>query len=253
MKVLSYNIRNGADDTYDTLVRFINAEKPDILCLQEVNGWHEGSPSRIERFAQATGLEHWQFGDSNTDFKLVTFTRSPIIRGESVASGLWHSAVHIEVPYHHTTLNIWNVHLDPRAPGYRMSEVKRLLSLMEEPERVIIAGDLNSVSKADSYPSNLLNTLLARDIPKFGKKKLSYGETDLLTRAGLVDTAVRRHHNEATVPTASNHDENHSVALRLDYILASQDVDTTITQVAPIKNALTDVISDHYPVVATVN
>lgn len=247
MKILSYNLRSGAIDTYQDLVALITTEKPDVLCLQEANGWHLGTPSRLQQFAEATGFHAWQFGDSNTDFKLVTYSRLPIVAGESLTEGFWHSAVRITVSWENTPLTIWNIHLDPRAPSYRVAEITQLISLADTSERVVVTGDLNSVSQSDTYPPDLLKKLLLSGIEKFGTTNLSFDELDLFANAGLIDTFARRKVTENTVPTPANNDLFHAAHLRLDYLLASPSIDSLITNVTVIKNSRTDRISDHYP------
>ena len=252
MKILSYNLYNGADRSYDDLVTFINDEKPDILCLQEANYWQEGSPSRIEQFAQATGFKSWQFGDSNTDFKLVTFSRQPIISSECVTNGFWHSTVRVTVAWRSTQLTIWNIHLDPRTPDLRLSETERLTSIIGTPKSTIITGDFNSISRTDPYPANLIDQLHVNGIQKFGETQLSFKEMQNLLNAGFVDITAALGKTDTTVPTPSNDDNAHSIALRLDYILASLDIAPLVKIASVIKNDLTDTISDHYPVTAIV-
>ncbi len=252
MKILSYNLCSGAVSTYDNLVRFINTEKPDILCLQEANGWNTGSPTRIEAFAKATGFDFWRFGDSNTDFKLLTLSRLPITDGQTITEGFWHCAVRVTVTVKGAPFTVWNVHLDPRAPTKRLFEAQRLTSHIDSSKRVIITGDLNSLGRADSYPKNLLNKLLAQGIKKFGTTRLSFKELDCFITAGLIDVAAQRQIPTTTVPTPANDDANHAIALRLDYILASPSVDSLIKSMSVVKNDLTDRISDHYPVAISI-
>lgn len=251
IKVLSYNLRDGAKDTYDSLVTFINAEKPDILCLQEANGWNEKAPSRVEAFAQATGFHEWRVGHSNTDFDLITFSRLPIASSQTATSGFWHSALQTVVTWDSMQLSIWNVHLDPRTPQNRIAEVERLIAAIGNNGYTLVAGDLNSISMSDSYPPDLLNKLLARDIEKFGTNQLSFDELTCLTEAGFVDVAVQARTTEPTVPTPANSDDSHAIPLRLDYILTTPELSHLCTNVSVIKSNLTDHISDHYPVVMT--
>lgn len=251
IKVLSYNLRNGAIDTYDSLVTFINTEKPDILCVQEAVGWREGSPSRIERFANATGFPAWQRGGSNTGFDVITFSRLPIITSQTLTDGFWHSALQTVLSWEDMQLHVWNTHLDFHAPKSRLREIQKLIAAIGHADYAIIAGDLNSISESDSYPSSLLNKLLAHDIKKFGTKQLSFDELRLLSEAGFVDVAAQAHAAEWTVPTPANSDDSHAIPLRLDYILTTPELSHLCTNVSVIKSNLTDHISDHYPVVMT--
>lgn len=249
MKILTYNLRNGATDTYDILVDFIKQEKPDIVCVQEANGWTNNDSELIQRFADRTGLKHFSLGNSNTDFKLVTFSKQPIISSQCITEGFWHSALKITVPWNKKQLTVWNIHLDPRTPAHRQEETMRLLSHINQPvEQIIITGDFNSISPADDYSPHLLKNLLAAGIQKFGTEQLSYDAMTAFIDTGLIDTMAAHNSITTTVPTAANQDEAHAIALRLDYFMTSPDVNDSITSVSVIKNHLTNRISDHYPI-----
>jgi exodeoxyribonuclease III len=249
---MSYNLRNGAVSTYDKLIECIQKLQPDVLCVQEANSWHEGTPSLIETFAQSTGMPYWQFGNSNTDYKLVTFSKYPITNGLCVTEGFWHSALRITIPWQNTELTIWNVHFDPRSRRHRLAEATLLIQHIEKVERTIITGDLNSISRLDDYPSDLLDKLLENSIKKFGNKVLSFSVLDYLSDNGFIDTAAQGNALETTVPTKSNVDFAHAIELRLDYVMASKDIAPYVRRVDVVKSELTDVISDHYPVLATI-
>jgi exonuclease III len=99
MRIVSQNLYNGAQDTYSELQEFVTRQNADILCLQEANGWNDGTPSRIEDFSAKVGLPYTVFGDSNTRFKLATLSRLPILSSEVITDGFWHSAVRTTVGY----------------------------------------------------------------------------------------------------------------------------------------------------------
>lgn len=254
MKVLAYNLRDGAQHTYGELVNFIQTQQPDILCLQEANDWQLGSPTRLEAFAAATQYDHWQFGDSNTQFKLVTFSKIPLIDASSVRHGFWHSAVKITIMHHDTPLTIWNVHLDPRTEESRLQEVQRLLAIVHKTqEATIITGDLNSLSRADNYSSDTTMALKHHSITKFGSPNPRYDVTDFLKESGMADMAAELRSIHTTIPTTSNHDPAHEVALRLDYLFATTAASRLVEEVRVLKNRHTHLISDHYPLLASLH
>lgn len=251
MKILTYNIGNGARRTLKSLIAYVNLENPDILCIQEANEWQDGSPSYLRQFSDATGFKYWEFGKSKTGFNLIIFAKKPIISSQTYHSGFWHSAVHAEIPYGDTSLHVWNVHLDPKAPQFRIKEIHKLLRLTKHQEKLIVTGDLNSIKSSDPYAPNLLEELLDIGITKFGRDKLSFAEIETLTGSGLID--MMSNSFETTVPTPYNKDANHAIGLRLDYILASSSVASNISDVTVVKNIMTDEISDHYPIRALLN
>jgi endonuclease/exonuclease/phosphatase family metal-dependent hydrolase len=252
MRIASYNLYEGAQNTGAELRDFVAEQELDVLCLQEANGWADGSPSQLEEFARATGLNSQVYGDSNTRFKLATFAKAPITDSTVHTDGFWHSAVHSVVQLDDAPLHIWNVHLNPGTEDQRLAEAKLLMSLIDPNEHTLITGDFNSLSRTDHYPDGLIHDLAAKGIAKFGTNSLRYDVTDYFTEAGLVDVAASLNQRSNTVPTPANQDVYHAAELRLDYMFATQGLARVIKEIAVIKTPLTDVISDHYPIVATV-
>lgn len=168
MRIVSYNLFEGAQNNYDQLKQFIGEYNPDIVCLQETNGWDNGSPSRLERFCKDTGLSHHVFGRGNTVYTLATVSKVPILSSTVHKDGFWHCAVHIKVMFGTEFLNIWNVHLSPVDEISRLAEVKRLIAMINIDENTIVVGDFNSLSREDNYPNALHKELLKLNIIKFG-------------------------------------------------------------------------------------
>ena len=250
--VMSYNLFEGAQESYSQLVDFINANNVDILCLQEVNGWHDNSFARLKDFAKKCGLTNYVFGDSNTEFKLATLSKYPLLSSHVYTDGFWHSLIESRIAIDEAELTVFNVHLNPRWEEPRKEEVKQLLTLVKTNEPTLIVGDFNSLSKQDNYTPSLLHELQVRGITKFGRDELEFSVTTILETAGFIDVAATFDSKTATVPSAFNKDKNHEVPLRLDYIFASPSVAAAATSVSVIKNANTDAISDHYPILVNI-
>ncbi len=251
MRIASYNLYEGAQNTEAELRQFVDEQDLDVLCLQEANGWADGSPTQLDDFADVTGLSNWVYGDSNTRFKLATLSKSPIVDSEVHTDDFWHSAIHSIVQGDTEPLHIWNVHLNPGNEDQRLAEAKLLMSLIDPDERALIMGDFNSLSRTDEYSEDLISELTAKGITKFGTTNLRYDVTDFFTEAGLVDVAASLASRTNTVPTPANQDVYHAAELRLDYMFATQGLAKVIKHIEVIKTPLTDSISDHYPLVAT--
>jgi exodeoxyribonuclease-3 len=252
MKVVSYNLFEGAGATKSELAEFINGEQPDIVCLQEANGWGDDEQGRNKEFASEVDLPFYVYGDSNTRFKLATFSRTPFVGSEVHKNGFWHSAIKASVQHSGDTIDVWNVHLDPRSEANRLDEASVLASMVSKAKKAIAVGDFNSLSATDDYAPDLIEQLRSKGIRKFGEIALRYDVMDYFVAQGLVDVAQALGTNEWTVPTPANTDAHHADRLRLDYMLATQDLASSITSMATVKNKLTDKISDHYPLVVTI-
>ena len=252
MKVVSCNLFEGASATKSELAEFINGERPDVVCLQEANGWGDDGQSRAKEFASEVGLPFYVYSDSNTHFKLATFSRTPFVSSEIRKNGFWHSAIRASIQHSGDTIDVWNVHLDPRSEANRLDEASILASMVSKAKKAIAMGDFNSLSATDTYAPDLIEQLQSKGIRKFGEIALRYDVMDYFAAQGLIDVAQALGTNEWTVPTPANTDAHHADRLRLDYMLATQDLAPSITSMAAAKNELTDKISDHYPLVATI-
>lgn len=249
IKLITYNLFEGAHTSYAQLVDFVKSSDVGILCLQEVNEWQNNDFAQLKDFAAQCGFSHYIFGDSNTEFKLATLSRYPITSQQVYVDEFWHSVIVAQMG----GVTIVNLHLNPKWEGPRIDEVKKLLTLIDANTPTILVGDFNSLSKQDRYPGSLLTELQTHGITKFGRDELTFSVTDMLESAGFIDIAAKFGSLENTVPSAFNKDKNHEVPLRLDYVFASKLAAQDIKGVEIVKNETTDIISDHYPLSVNVD
>jgi exodeoxyribonuclease III len=251
MRIASYNLFEGAQDDLSLLQDFVRQQDIDVLCVQEANGWNDGEPTQLERLAAETGLDSYVYGDSNTRYKLATLSRLPILRSQVYTDGFWHSAIQTTIRHDDETLDFWNIHLNPGDEDSRLAEAAKIVGMIDMAKSAIVMGDFNSLSEADRYPDELISQLTQQGIKKFGTDRLRFDVVDYFTRGGLVDLANELGNRETTVPTPANTDMHHAAKMRLDYMFATRALIGSVSNMAVPKNALTDTISDHYPVVLT--
>lgn len=251
MRIATYNLFEGARDTLPLVQDFVKQQDIDVLCVQEANGWNDGKPSLLETLAANTGLNAYVYGDSNTRYKLATLSRNTILSSQVYTEGFWHCVVQATVQNGDETLDIWNIHLNPRDEGSRLIEAARIVEMVDTTKPAIVMGDFNSLSEADHYPDELIGSLSLQGIKKFGTDKLRFDVTDYFARHGLVDLAAMAGKRETTVPTPANNDKYHAAKMRLDYMFATSSLIDSVHNISVPKDGLTDVISDHYPVVLT--
>jgi len=253
MKVVSYNCFEGAQHTRDYLVGCLNNLNADVVQLQEINGWGEGSATPFQRFAQEGHYAAAVFGNSNTRFKLGTYARPTALHSEVLTQGFWHSAIHTELPYHDGSLYLWNVHLNPRAEDDRLCEIDAILEAVDFDSYTLITGDFNSLARYDTYnQQSLLEELRVCGLKKFGETALRFDVIDRLNEAGLVDIGSR-YLWQNTVPTPANTDTAHATDLRLDYAFATPKLAKRVSGYRVVKDELSDRASDHYPIEITFN
>lgn len=252
LKIISYNLFRGAQATMDELISFLKQEDPDVICLQEINEWHINDFEMLMYVADRTGMRTYVYGDSNTDYKLATLSKHPIITTSVYKNNIWHSLIDCSIEVKGRVLRVVNVHLNPHAESSRAIEIEHLLSQLSEDTPTIIVGDFNSISREDNYPENLLSKLKTAGIDKFSDSELLYDTTDLLKEANYIDMAADLSTITNTVPTTYNTDKNHLVPLRLDYAYSNRALHDSIANVSVIKSDLTNQISDHYPLSITI-
>lgn len=253
MKIISYNIFEGAADGRDRLADYINGHAPDVLCLQEANGWDADGQKVAKEFADKAGMPNPVFGVSNTPYHLAILSRTPLTSSKVQTEGFCHCAIQARVPYGDGDgdLQLRNVHLDPRTEDQRVAEAKLLLTMMGTSQPTLAMGDLNSLSPDDAYPADLLEQLLKQGVKKFGETELRFDVMKTFAAGGLTDVAHKLGTADSSVPTPANADADHAAKLRLDYLLADQKALPLVTSVVVEKTAQTDRISDHYPLVIT--
>lgn len=260
IRIASYNLWDGSKRTYFRFIDFVKEQHFDVLCLQEINGWQDDNFAKLNDFADRTGFTDNEYGNSNSEFKLATLSTLPIVSKTVHQEGFWHCVVEVHVKLGDTELVIFNVHLDPWKEDPRVLEVERLLNKIDGGVATIITGDFNSLSRQDNYPPEFLTTLQQRKFYKFGQDQLEYRVTDKLAEAGFTDVAANLAHMDITAPTPYGESEADSEGVpvseapaRVDYVFANTKAMAFVKDFEVIKNEETNKISDHYPIVVTLD
>ena len=260
IKIASYNLWNGSQNTYYRFIDFVKEQQFNVLCLQEINGWQDNGFTKLNDFTDRAGFTGYEYGNSNSEYKLATLSTLPIVSKTVHQEGYWHCVVEIHVQIGNKELVIFNAHLDPWKEEPRVLEIERLLKKVDPDKPTIITGDFNSLSRQDNYPPEFLTTLQQRKFYKFGQDALEYRVTDKLAEAGFVDVAAKFGHLDITAPTpygetdASNEQVPVSEApARIDYVFVSANAVPFVKDYSVIKNEETNKISDHFPIVVTLD
>lgn len=257
IKIASYNLWKGAHDTYFRLVDFVKDQQFDVLCLQEINGWQENDLEKLRDFTDRTGFDTFEFGNSNSEYKMATLSRLPITYHNVYAEGFWHCAIETRLKAGDKEITLVNVHLDPYVEEPRLRELHRLFDLIDTSKPVIITGDFNSISRADNYPPDFLPQLQKRKFYKFGQYKLDYRATELMESSGYVDAAANFTNHDITAPSpfgkeyAKDEVAATEAPARIDYFFVNQAAAPFLKSYEVIKNHDSDRLSDHYPIAIT--
>jgi len=175
IKVETYNILYGggfdervpADQRLDNRLKgildYISVESPDILGLQELNGWELGDPQNMDQYAKALTMNGYLATDVNglhngllTKYKILeTRNLSPILGN---VGGLY---ARLDSPI--GSINVFNVHNDPKSPATKACQTKKLMQLAEayKNEPTFLMGDFNDFP--DFSPRGWVNPVFFGD------------------------------------------------------------------------------------------
>ncbi|MEO8862725.1 MAG: endonuclease/exonuclease/phosphatase family protein [Candidatus Saccharimonadales bacterium] len=251
MKLMTYNILNGAKTEMEKVLSVVTDEAPDVLGINEANGFDKDHHKVLKEFASSSSFPYFDLakcGDGD-DYHVALFSKYPF-KNLTHLSGFARAAIAADIKTPIGTISVIASHLTPYTEQLRMDEIEELISYDSALSYKVIMGDLNSLSRADEYDPEMLFAFNAMQTKKFtAKERLMFDATDKLLSAGYVDPAVVTGKQKVhTAPTSINEFRAHS-NMRLDYILLSTQLADKLSGYKVLKDATTDTSSDHYPVV----
>jgi endonuclease/exonuclease/phosphatase family metal-dependent hydrolase len=124
IKFLSFNVRlfnlyrwvNKADAESD-IVRFIQKESPDIICLQEFYTREKGKFSEkyfLQQFpfAKYKYIKYTYRNRGVSNFGIATFSKYPIVgAGELSFSKTYNQCIYVDIKHRDDTIRVYNTHL----------------------------------------------------------------------------------------------------------------------------------------------
>ena len=151
IKIMTYNILTGfdwnADSTRGTkLIEWVNTHKPDVLALEEMNGFTE---ERLSQFAKKWG-HNYSALLKTTGYPVVITSNQPIVVKEKLVEGMWHGMLHCET----YGIDFFVVHLSPADWQFRRREADSIAIRIKEValanDQYIVLGDFNAHSPFDA-------------------------------------------------------------------------------------------------------
>ncbi|GGN61100.1 hypothetical protein GCM10010112_17880 [Actinoplanes lobatus] len=252
MRVLTWNIKNGGGDRLPSIITVIDQARPDVVTLQELQGFHRYGGRRLRELATALDMTA-HLAPSVRAQPVAVLVREPlrIVRRARISWRLHHAAAVVVVPTPVGPLTVVSVHLNPFSPYRRMREARWLAARYATPNGLtLIAGDMNGLDPAGDHTTALATLpglYRKRHLTSDGRPDTralaafrEEGFTDLWHTAGVGDGH--------TVPTAC---AGHEFApVRLDYLLAGPPLAARAQHLRVIRDDLTANASDHYPLQA---
>jgi len=276
IRILNYNVFNGfrRNASFETAVKWVNEQSPDIAGWQELVGWNE---DRLQ-----TAAKNWNHPYAATlkggGYNIGLSSRQPIEVLQRRTANFWHGYLHCRT----AGLDVIVCHLWPGSRPQQLKEATLLyelvLKLDEEGRDVILMGDFNAHSQTDQswinrqqplidhrWPGNqdkspadrfiidgkwnfdVMNKIMAaplRDVVR-DRFDLQYPQPSYqsLLALGSYPTSVLSHVNTP--------EKQQGFLERIDFILASPELGKRCQSAKVMRDdKRLESISDHYPVMA---
>ncbi len=250
MKLMTYNILDGAEATLPTVIEVINKEQPDYLTINEANTFAKNNNSILNEIGEKTNLPYVHVALSGEyDYHVAVLSKYPFKELREIKP-LMRACIVAVVDTELGPISIASIHLTPYSEDLRLPEINLIINSQKDYENRILIGDMNSLSKNDGYDEDMISHFNETQINKFTTDNhLRFDVIDTILSSKYLDTALLfGKANEYTVPTPANKDKSHA-NMRLDYIFVSDSLRNNVKDYSVVKNDLTDRASDHYPVI----
>ncbi len=265
LRIITHNVWYGftkkPEPRYANWKRWMKAQSPDVVSLQELNTYTE---ERLQADAKSWGHPHSVLLKED-GFPTGITSRYPITDVKRVRDGFHHGLLRCRIQ------GVWFyvVHFHPSNFQWRIDEAALLKqdveSLPEENPKVVLAGDFNGFSPADKsqYDSDeqLVPFFKGLDQKNSNARNLNdgridYGGIQAILDQGYTDLIASRRSPQlpfvGTFPAALVSDQDHGTDRRLDYIFVSPSLRDQVESVAILRDPCTEMLSDHIPVTATI-
>lgn len=274
LKVISYNVYWGMklDSTKNKskFAEWIKKQDPDIVALQEMNGFTQhnedfkpegANPNNLQKFAASYGhpfvyIVREPLPDGAVSFPVALTSKFPIVNVSRVLENTIHGFLTAEIEGLHFVVTHFHPFSSEKR-GYEIDQILATVKTKPTDRKWLLLGDLNSVSPLDKseYDNNLLRDFIREDRKKrpinenLKDNELDYTVQQKILDSGFVD-ALKVFHPQfvASAPTKLFYDQSKH-PLRYDYLYVSENMKNDLVKCELIKDDFTDIYSDHYPVV----
>lgn len=225
--------------------------------MQEAKGFDANGGEWLYALETQIGMRGFLAIAPHTGQNVAIFIRDPLqpVRFETDGAHFHHALATLTValPNSNKQLTFISAHLCPNGPDVRRREAAYLAVQAAPDKLTLLTGDFNSASPHDPEPEGF-DELAAHHRARYLANDLRTADRSVMANleaAGWVDVGdALCASNIATVPTAGFAGTEFAV-MRCDYLLASQALAKHAQSYQVIRTSVTDMASDHYPVLAT--
>jgi endonuclease/exonuclease/phosphatase family metal-dependent hydrolase len=252
MRLMTYNVltggRDGASDArLATVLRVIQSVNPDILILNECNGFEQEGYRALYRLEAELGMRG-VLAQAESGFHVALFLRrGRLLETRCLSREVHHAVLAARLEIDGVVLGIVGAHLCPFGGDARLLEVQHLIRFLRD-EHVFVVGDLNALS-----PHDVGRHQMDRWLPRRRARHVLAESGRLDTRAiaalegaELVDLFQQRGNPAATCLTRLGA-EWQDYQVRIDYMFATRAAAQRITRAERVEGELVEAASDHYP------
>ena len=262
LTALTYNTlfggRDGVDDRRARAqIGLINDLRPDVFLMQEAKGFNANGGALLHALEALIGMRGFLAVAPRTGQNVAIFVREPLrpVSFDSDGAHFHHALATLKValPESQRLMTLISAHLCPNGPIVRRREAAYLAVQAAPDNYTLLTGDFNSASPHDPEPEGF-DALPAHHRARYLAEDLQAADRSVLTHlesAGWVDVGhALGASGLPTVPTPGFIGTEFAV-MRCDYVLASKALAACAKSYQVIRTPVTDMASDHYPVLAT--
>ena len=266
LKVITHNVWYGftkkPEPRHGEWRQWMSRQSPDVVSLQELNGFSANDIAEDEASWGHSYSEILKKGGFPTGIT----SRYPISHVRRIQEGFHHGLLRCQIR------GVWFyvVHFHPSNYKKRIEEAgllkQDIMSLPGESPRVLLAGDFNAFSPEDGYhygkDTKLISFFEQLDATKSSARNLNhgaidYGAIEAVLGHGFIDVVASQRSADSpyvgTFPTQLIDDKDHGPDRRIDFIFVSPNLQEGVLSAGILRNATTELLSDHIPVVAVID
>jgi exodeoxyribonuclease-3 len=258
--VIAYNVWNGFESEIqrkNTFVKWARKQNADVIAFEELNNFTQDSFSKLAK----TWGHSYAVIVKEDGYPVGISSRYPITNVYKLIAGMHHGCLYAEIK----GISFFIVHFSPFSSAKRLQESHAVIKTLKEKDklkkRTIILGDFNAFSPNDSsfyagtgikdsmYLAQQKNSVL-QNLNE--KNEIDYQVIRTFLQAGFYDNFAQFNKTfEASYPSRVYFSVPLSEKIRIDHMLLSKSMKVSCKKIELIKDAVTDTLSDHYPIKAT--
>lgn len=258
--VITYNVWNGFESETprrNSFVAWAKQQQADVIAFQELNNFTQTSFAEL---AKSWGHPYAVIV-KESGYPVGISSRYPITNVYKQIEGMHHGCLYAEIK----GISFFVVHFSPFSSAKRLEEAKGILQTLQTKnklsEKVIVLGDFNAFSPVDSLfytTSGVRDSMYAAETKNSVLRNLNvqheidYAVVRSFLHHGFYDSFSLLHQPfDASYPTKVFPGTTVSDQIKIDQVLLSAKMKASFKSARIIKDAVTDTLSDHYPIMET--